>query len=98
VLTLRLQAAAVSLSLSLSLSLSDIYELYFVNRIVDCSVMVVMIVVPVAELLFVLIHLYPQIAAQFVFKLYMCIKVGRLISTAVSPVVQLVHNGVSVIN
>lgn len=89
-LTLRLQAAAVSLSLSLS----DIYELYFINRIIDCSVLVVMIVVGVAELLFFLIHLCPQIVAQFVFELYLCIKIGRLISTVVSPVVHLVHNGV----
>jgi len=62
---LRLQVSAVSLSL---LS-QDIYELYFVNRTVDCSVMVVtVIVVSLAELLFVLIHLSRQIVAQFVFR------------------------------
>jgi uncharacterized membrane protein YgaE (UPF0421/DUF939 family) len=53
------------------------------------------IVVPVAELLFVLFHLSPQSVAQFVFRLYLCVKIERLISTVVSPVV---HNGVSVIN
>lgn len=96
--TFRLQAVAVSLSLSL-LS-SDIYELHFVNsRRADRSVIVVtVIVVSVAELLFVLIHLSPQIVAQFVFKLYMCVKLERLISTVLSPVVHFVHNGASVIN
>jgi hypothetical protein len=58
---------------------------------------VTVIVVPVAELLFFLTHLSPQIVAQFVFKLYVCIKIERLISTVVSPVVRLVHNGVSII-
>jgi len=96
--TLRLQAVAVSISLSLSLS-SDIYGLYFVNRIVDCSVVVVTVMVlSVAELLFVLIHLSPQIVAQFVFRLYVCIKIERPISTVVSPVVHFVRNGVSIVN
>lgn len=56
------------------------------------------IVVPVAELLFVVIHLSPQIVGQFVSKLYVCMKIERLVSTVVSPVVHLVRNGMSIVN
>jgi len=59
---------------------------------------VVMIVVRVAELLFVLVHLSPRIVAQFVFKLYVYITIGRLTGAVVSPVVRLVRIGVSISN
>jgi hypothetical protein len=52
---------------------------------------VTVFVVPAAELLFVVIHSSPQIVAQFVFRLYVCMP----ISTVVSPVVR---SGMSVVN